>query len=255
MKASPLPPHPQPTLPPLVRARLDFEVAADLEGAYRTLLERGMPPERALARARELIVPGKAALEGLTRVHRPLYALLVARFSAVSTRRGERLALLVVGLSALAGLVRGVNQWDLASNAAPFLTPVLVVGATLVASLVATSFFFFVKQDDARRVRSSLAWSLGLTLGLVLVAGLGTLGEIYRFAATVEHAAPPSFSPLVTVVGATATTLSLALGLALFGALGWFLLLHAVVHAEASAVSARAALHTRLDSSPMHPNL
>ncbi|MEQ9568803.1 MAG: hypothetical protein RLN75_01325, partial [Longimicrobiales bacterium] len=64
-------------LPLQVRSRLGRELAGDLEGAYASLRARGWSRERALARARELVVPDDEALARLAGVHRPLYGRLV----------------------------------------------------------------------------------------------------------------------------------------------------------------------------------
>ncbi len=233
-------PHPPAALPLSVRTRLGREVQADLEGAYTAFLARGLTPARAMERARALVIPGPEATERLALLHRPLYAALIRRFPLAVTRRGERLAFVLVSTSTLVVLASVMLGLDLSPASVPFLTPILGVGALVAASLATKAFQLFVKGATPEQARRGLGWPLALSLLLVLVAGGVGLSEVYRFASMAAAAPPEDLAPLVAFVGATATALAVALGLALSGALGWFLLVRAVVSAE----EAEPRLHT-----------
>lgn len=219
-------------LPISVRARLGREITADLDGAYAAFVARGLSPARALERATALVVPGTAATEHLARVHRPLYAALVRRFPTAATRRGERVAFVLVAGVTLLLLAAALRGLDLSLVSVPFVAPILTLGSALLASLVAKAFHLFVKGAPPSAARRGLGVPLALSLLLVLLALVAGLTELYRFALAVADQPPVDFAPFVDFVGSTATSLSLALGLALAGALGWFLLLHSVVSAE-----------------------
>lgn len=232
---------PTPPFPVDVRTRLGEEMAADLEGTYRALLDRGWAPEAALARSRTMVVPDDHTLERLAGLHRPLYQRLVARCSSHTVRRGERLAVLAVALSSLGMLAPLLLGAGVFRDPSSFLVPVLIGGSTVVAAVVSKAFHLLVKRPTRiRELRAGLSASL-LASGLTLLTGLGgALVDTYRFAARVEAAAPEGAVAVVAFLGDTAALLALALAFALVGGLGWFLLLQRVVGVEAAA---QAALH------------
>lgn len=226
--------RPASRLPLAVRSRLGRELAADLQGAYDVLLARGWSRERALARARELVLPDDDALDRLAGVHRPLYDRLVERFSPHVVRRGERAAVVAVAAVTLTTLAGLLSRAGIFVHPSPFLVPVLASGSVAVAAVVAKAFHLFAaRPSDPRALRRGLASPLAAAAVTLLVGTGGALVDTYRFAATVGEAAPASPLPVVTFVGSTAVLLAVALGLALAGALGWFLLLQWTVGIEA----------------------
>ena len=82
---------------------------------------------------------------------------------------------------------------------------------------------------DPVAARERLRLPLGLTGITMLVGGVGALVDTYRFTAEVESAGGATLSAVMAWLGGTAMLLSVTLGLALAGALGWFLLLNATV--------------------------
>lgn len=230
--------RPASRLPLDVHTRLGRELAADLEGAYDALVARGWSPERARARARELVVPDDAALDRLAGLHRPLYDRIAERFSPPTVRRGERVAVVAVAGATLATVGGLLARTGIFVHPSPFLLPALACGSAAVAAVAAKAFHLFAKRPaDARALRRGLATPLAIC-GLTLLTGLGgALVDTYRFAAAVAASAPADLQPVVAFVGSTAVLLAAALGLALAGALGWFLLLHRVVGMEADAAA------------------
>ncbi len=226
--------RPASRLPLAVRSRLGRELAADLEGAYHVLLARGWSREHALARARELVLPDDDALERLAGVHRPLYERLAERFSPHAVRRGERAAMVAVAAVTLAMLAGFLAQAGIFVHPSPFLVPVLGVGSVTVAAVAAKAFHLFAaKPSDPRALRRGLAAPLAAGVVTLLAGAGGALVDTYGFAAEVGEAAPTTLLPVVVFVGSTAVLLAVALGLALAGALGWFLLLQWTVGIEA----------------------
>lgn len=228
--------RPASQLPLDVRTRLGRELAADLQGAYDVLLARGWSQDRALARARELVLPDDDALHRLAGVHRPLYDRLAERFSPHAVRRGERAAVVAVAAVTLAMLAGLLLPAGIFVHPSPFLLPVLACGSLGVAAVAAKAFHLFAKRpSDGRALRLGLATPL-VAGGFTVLTGLGgALVDTYRFAAAVGEAAPTDLLPVVVFVGSTAVLLAVALGLALAGALGWFLLLQWIVGIEADA--------------------
>lgn len=224
------------TLPVEVRTRLGEELAADLEGAYQALIGRGWTPDAARERARQLIVPDAEALGRIAGVHRPLYGRLAARFGDTSVHRGERLAVVAVTAVSLILVGAPLLRAELFASPSAFLPPVLLGGSVTIAAVLAKAFHLFVKRPSTLpALRAGLAAPIaaaGLTL---LAAFCGALVDTYRFAARVETTAPTGSTEVVSFLGDTAALLAVALAFSLAGALGWFLLLHRVVAAEAAA--------------------
>jgi hypothetical protein len=218
-------------LPLGVRLRLGREVAADLEGAYEELRARGLTAEQAWARARALVLPDAAAWTRLARVHRPLHAVLADRFSARAVERTERLAVIGVAGATILLMAGPLLALGPGSAPAPTLVPVFAAGAILAAVLASAAYRLLARSDaDPDAMQAHLRATFALVAITVLVGGMGALADTWVFAARAS-AQPVTLPETMAWLGGTAHLLATALGLALGGALGWYVLLHAATRA------------------------
>jgi len=218
-------------LPLQQRVRILRELAFDLEELRSSLVAQGVPAEEAHRRATEALVPDADALRQLDRIHTPLYRRATRGVMPDRLRRLERGGLAVATAGVVAVEAWALRQADLFGDPSSFLAPVLVVGAVLFALMVAKVFELFIKGDHVRP-----QGRLGAILGVSAVTlGLGVAGtflELYQLAATLE--ASPELAQLLAPLwlARTAVLLTVALLVAVSGALGWFILSQWVALAE-----------------------
>lgn len=224
------------------RVRILRELASDLEALHGTLVADGVEPDEARRRAAEALVPDGSALAALERIHEPWYRRLTRGETADRVRRLERGALAVLTAAVLALAAATLLRADLLSRPSPFLWPVLGLGALLFAVAAAKAFQLWIKGEH-RAPRRGLATLLGLSIATGILGVGGVLLDLYLLAARLE-ADPARAEALVPAwLVRDAALLSVALLVAVSGALAWFLLRHWVAMVE-------AAQHDILSSPP-----
>lgn len=208
-----------------VRTRILLELAGDVEALTADLRRAGLPDEEAARRAAERVVPSEEALDALVRLHRPLYRRLTAPLPDSALRRWERGTLLVVTTVVLAAGVILLGRHGLLDAPSPFLWAIFGLAGGTVAVILAKGFQLFVRRDHRP---GSLDRGLGTLLALsataILVAGAGTVTDLWTLAATLEAGVPDPVSLLTAWLFREAVLLATALLTAVSGGLAWFLL-------------------------------
>jgi hypothetical protein len=221
-------------LPQPDRSRILEEIAVDLEELRAELVRRGVPEEKAEARAVELLAPSEVAVRALVDVHEPLYRSFARRFAPSVMRRSERMGLLLVTAAALAAAVLPVLRSGLPRDPSPFLLPIVALLAGLLALAGRKAMQLWVEKDhELRRLRSGMTT---LLVGSCLAIGCAVVGfvfELYRLMLGVEVGSPESIGPLlVGWILDTSVLVGAGLVTALAGGLCWFLLLQKVEAVE-----------------------
>ncbi len=226
-----------PGLPLPARTRIVKELVDDLGGLPRRLVAEGRSPDEAGRRAAEVVLPAGPALQELEELARPRYHRLLAGFEARRVRAAERAALAVATLLML-GLAGGtLLRTGLLTAPSPYLWPVLGVGTTTLATILAKAFKLWIKgaHHRPRRGLRGIAVLAALTLGLGCA---GALLDLVSLAGTLETTPTEGAELLTAWLVREAALVSTAIIFALSGALGW-LALHAWItwveqaHAEA----------------------
>lgn len=212
-------------LPHPARTRILLELAGDVEALSADLRRCGVPAEEAALRAAERVVPSDTALDALVRLHRPLYRRLTAPVPESALRRWERAFLLVVTTSILVVGLMLLSGQGLLSAPSPFLWPVLGLAVGVIGAVLWQGFQLFVRREHRPdTLGRGLATLPALSATVLLVAGAGTVTELWTLAATLE-AGVPDPAPLLTAwLLRTSVLLTTALLTAIGGGLGWFLL-------------------------------
>ncbi len=215
-------------LPHPVRTRILLELAGDVEELTRDLRRAGLGEEEAARRAAERVVPSEAALDALVRLHRPIYRRLVEPLPDPALRRWERGALLATTTFVLAAGVIPLGRSGLLDAPSPFLWAVLILAGGVAGLVLAKGFQLFVRRDHRpERLDRGLGALLALSGAALLVAGAGTVIDLWALAATLE-AGVPDPAPLLTAwLLRESVLLAAALLTAIAGGLGWFLLAQA----------------------------
>ena len=213
------------TVPISDRLRILRELEFDLEALSGEFEARGMPSEKAHARALVALVPDGATLRELDRLHASHYRRLTRYFSPGRLRTIERSALVLATVVVLLVETFLLLRADWLRHASLFLWPVLGLGALLFAAIFAQLFRLWVKhdhQDPAASFRIILFLS-----GLTLATGVfGTLADFFRLAGVLEIEPELARLLLLDWLGASSVLLSVSLLLALAGGLAWFIPAH-----------------------------
>lgn len=212
-------------LPHPARTRILLELVGDVEALSADLRRGGVPAEEAARRAADRVVPSDAALDALVRLHRPLYRRVTAAVPDSALRRWERASLLTVTTSILVGGLVLLSGQGLLSAPSPFLWPVLGLTVGVIGVVLWQGFLLFVRREHRPEILGrGLATLPALSATALLVAGAGTVTELWTLAATLE-AGMPDPAPLLTAwLFRTSVLLTTGLLSAIGGGLGWFLL-------------------------------
>jgi hypothetical protein len=205
------------------RLRILRELEYDLEAFQRGLLERGVALDEARGRTLDALLPDRATLGELVRLHAPLYRRVTASLHPDRLRHVERGALALVAASVVAVQGTLLARADLLSDPSPFLVPILVLGALLLTLCVARAFQLWVK-GDRRAEGEGLGSILGLSATVLGVAFAGIVADSYRLLTILE--ADPG---LIGTLGARwlireSALVAVAILVALTGGLAWFVL-------------------------------
>lgn len=205
------------------RTRLLRELEADLEELTGRFIAEGMSADKALARAREALVPDQRSLNALNAVHEPLYRRLTRGISGDGLLLAERGALSLATLFVVVGGGLSLARVDLLASPSPFLWPVLWLGGLIFAAVVAKAFQLWVKRDHLAPGRGLGAILLlsGATLGTGL---LGLLVDVFRLAARLEVEFADAAPLLTDWLMRDTALMSVSILVALLGGLAWFVL-------------------------------
>ena len=211
------------TVPIPERVRILQELEYDLEELRDRFVAQGLSTVEARTRALEALAPDARALRDLARLHEPLYRRLTGRVSSERLRVAERSALVVATTSVVLVQALALLRADLLRDPSPFLWPVLGLGAALFAAIAAKAFELWIKGDHSEP-RRGLGGILFLS-GATLVVGIGGVAvDLYRLFGILESA-PELASAIVPLwLMRECALLSVAILLALMGALTWFVL-------------------------------
>ena len=205
------------------RVRILSELEFDLEELWGRLLAQGLEAEEAKARALEALAPDPGTIRQLGWLHAPIYRRVTLNMRDDRLRIVERSALAAATGGILLLQTLTLLRADLLRNPSPFLFPVLGLGALLVACVLAKVFELWIKGDH-RNARGGLGLILGLS-GIVLGAAFGgTLVDLVRLAGILERAPEMAGRVIPLWMVRESTLLSVAILLALFGGLVWFVL-------------------------------
>ncbi len=205
------------------RVRILRELKYDLEELCERLVADGLSPEVARGRAVQALVPDRATLRELDRLHAPWYRRVTRHLTADRLRLAERGVLAIATASMVIVQTVTLLRVDLLRDPSPFLWPVLGLGALLFATVVTKIFNFWIKGDH-RTPGQGLSTILALAGATVLTGLGGMLFDLYRLAGALERA-----SELTDVVAGEwllrdLTLLSISILLALGGGLAWLVL-------------------------------
>lgn len=199
------------------------ELESDLEALRARFTDAGMTPEDAEARALEALVPDSSALRELDRLHTPLYGRLTRPLADARLRLVERSALALATASVLVLEAFALTRARLLEDPSPFLWPVLVVGALLIAGILATGFGVWVKRDH-RAPEPGLHVIVSLSVLVVGVALGGAFIELTRLAGVLEESPHRAVELVSAWLVRDSVLLSVAVLLATTGGLAWFVL-------------------------------
>lgn len=222
-------------LPIPARTRIIQELRADMEDLRLRFLAEGATPSDALRRAQESVLPAEASLAALERLNRPLYLALTEGRDARWLLRVERIGLAVATFLVVAVQTLALTRADLLTDRSPFLLPVLGLGGLGVAVSLWKAFELWVKGDHRSPARG-LELLPVLCIAILGLGVAGTLTDLYLLAGTLERGVPGAVAEALVVgwVARDAVLLSVAVLLALSGALAWFVFRQwlALVHGE-----------------------
>lgn len=205
------------------RTRILQELEFDLEELRGQLMAEGLTAGAAREKALDILVPGPRVLSDLGRLHASPYTRATLDLGDDRLRLIERSALAVVTASVLGAQTLALLRAGLLGDPSPFLWPVLGLGALLFAMILSSMFEEWVERDY-RRADRSLASLLGVS-AVILGAGCGgAILDLYRVAGTIEQAPERASTLMVQWVIRDCALLSVALLLALAGALTWMVL-------------------------------
>jgi hypothetical protein len=205
------------------RVRILAELEYDLEELRARFEGEGLSPEDARARALDALVPDPAVLMDLGRVHMPGYVRLTRSVALDRLQLAERAALAVATAGVLVVQAFALLSADLLSDPSPYLLLVLALGALVFASAVAKAFQVWVKRDH-RAPASGISVILGLSLAVLGAGVLGVVLDLYRVAGLAQASPPLADDLLTRWLIRDAALLSVAILIALSGALAWFVL-------------------------------
>ncbi len=210
-------------LPIPERVRILRELEFDLEELCARLVAGGLSEELARGRAVQALVPDRATLRELDRLHAPWYRRVTQHVTEDRLRLAERSALAIATASVVVVQTVTLFRFDLLRDPSPFLWPVLGLGALLFATVV-TQFFNLWIKGDHRTPAQGLSRILVLAGATVLTGFGGMIFDLYRLAGAIERV-----SELANVVAGAwllrdMTLLAISILLALGGGLAWFLL-------------------------------
>jgi hypothetical protein len=238
-------------LPPAARREFLAEVAGDFEDLYRALRARGLGRDAAWRAAVEMLLPDDHALRAMTMLHRPLWVRWSERLARNGSFDAALLVLLtsIVLLSTLVALVNGGVLAPLTWS----LAPVLFIGLAESALIACKAFELFARGElRPEKVRRGMREIAVLGVGAVavglLLAGLGFVRTAP--VAPSASAATATTHLLIAWILTAVAQLSLALVIALEGALAWMLLgWHAarLEHDAARSVARIRAIHFRAE--------
>ncbi len=205
------------------RIRILRELEYDLEELRDRLVAGGLSPDVARHRALQALVPDRATLRELDRLHAPWYRRVTRHLTADRLRLAERSTLAVATASVVVVQTVTLLRVDLLQDPSPFLWPVLGLGALLFATVATKVFNLWIKGDH-RKPSQGLSTILALAGAIVLTGFGGMIFDFYRLAGALEQ------SPELADVVAGAwllrdlALLSISILLALGGGLAWFVL-------------------------------
>ncbi len=174
-------------LPIPERVRILRELEYDLEEFCERLVAGGLSPEVARGRAVQALVPDRATLRKLDRLHAPWYRRVTRHLTADRLRLAERSALAIATASVVIVQTATLLRVDLLRDPSPFLWPVLGLGALLFATVVTKVFNLWIKGDH-RTPGQGLSTILALAGATVLTGLGGMLFDLYRLAGALERA-------------------------------------------------------------------
>lgn len=211
------------------RTRILLELAGDVEALSADLRGSGVPEAEAARRAVERVVPSEAALDALVRLHRPFYRRVMAPIPDSALRRWERGSLIVTTTLVLGAGVGLLGIHGLLDAPSPFLWATLGLAGAVAAVALGKGFQLFVKRDHRPgRLDRGLGTLLALSGAAVLVAGAGTVTDLWTLTAALEAGVPDPV-PLITAWLVRESVLVVtALLTAIAGGLTWFLLAQGV---------------------------
>ena len=205
------------------RVRILRELEYDLEELCARLVAGGLSDEVARGRAVQALVPDRATLNELGRLHTPWYRRVTRHLTADRLRFAERSALVIATASVVIVQTVTLFRVDLLRDPSPFLWPVLGLGALLFATVTTKVFNLWIKGDH-RTPTQGLSTILALAGAIVLTGIGGMIFDLYRLAGALERA--PEFADVVA--GAwllrDLTLVSISILLALGGGLAWLVL-------------------------------
>ena len=213
------------TVPVPDRLRILRELEFDLEALSAELEARGMPPDKARARALDALVPDGATLRQLDRLHAPHYRRLTRHFNPGRLRTVERSALVLATLVVLLAETALLLRADWLHSPSPFLWPVLGLGALLFAAIAAQSFKLWIKRDHGGAEANFRI--ILLLSGVTLTMGIfGAIADFFRLAGTLQAEPGLAGSLFLEWLTASCVLLSFSFLLALAGGLAWFIPAH-----------------------------
>ena len=229
------------------RVRILRELEYDLEELCARLVAGGLSPEVARGRAVQALMPDRATLRELDRLHAPWYRRVTRHVTADRLRLVERSTLALVTASVVIVQTATLLRADLLRDPSPFLWPVLGLGALLFATVVAKVFDLWIKRDHTTPAKG-LHTILGLAGATILLGFAGMSFDLYRMARSLEEA--PELASAVASIWLLRdlTLLSVSILLALGGGLAWFVLnqwLSLVDGARSDVLGLNASHHTQ----------
>lgn len=239
-------------LPLPTRTRLLRELRDDLDGLAAALEQKGTPPAEARREAAETLFPDEQVLRVLERQKAPLYRRLTRGRSSESLLRCERWSLCLATLGLLGLEASVLLRVGLLDDPSPFLLPVLALGASTLAGVVAKAFHLWVKgvYGDPR---SGLTAIVGLAALTLFTGFAGTLIDLVLLAGILESMPDDATALLTSWLVQSAALLSTAIILGVAGGTGWLILSGWTTHAQAAH---EEALHNVLaDSEERRPLL
>lgn len=209
-------------LHPRKRLVLLEELLADLDALEDELAARGLPRRQAREAAARRVLPSAETARELE-AEAAAYPRLADEAGARVLRVAERAAIGLVAALIAVALGLGLAGLEPGGPATGFAWAMAAAIALIVANTVRVAVAMWVRQDlraDGRREAGRI--QLGLVLMAVSLSGLG--GAVVAYAAAGDFAAGASPPAPLALVRDVALLVSLGLGAALIGRLGWLAL-------------------------------
>jgi hypothetical protein len=227
-------------LPQPAKSRILMEMAADLNGAYRSYLDQGMTEGEAEQKARARFAANDEILAQLASIHQSPLRLWLDRISAQAQSRGERLVLAAILAFVVLYTGRLMAATRFLEQASSSIWPVMGIALIALGFTVAKTYQLYLKQDHRlREVRRWLGLLLVLAIASLSVSIFGFLLDLRRLLIRLAAGDFAAGDSLVSWLMAGSATMVSGLLTSLLIALAWFVLMNKagrIEEAEAAAL-------------------